>query len=80
MPGGYRDEHITHYTRESLNGILVGRGFVHEETAYIARSELIMKFRNASADRNRQLTADARACSTASTIDNSAPLNLNATG
>ncbi|HJU10461.1 MAG TPA: hypothetical protein VJ728_06280, partial [Candidatus Binataceae bacterium] len=45
MPGGYRDEHITHYTRESLTGILVGHGFVHEETAYVARSELIMRFR-----------------------------------
>ncbi|HJU12166.1 MAG TPA: glycosyltransferase [Candidatus Binataceae bacterium] len=44
MPGGYRDEHITHYTRESLTGILVGHGFVHEDTAYVARSELIMRF------------------------------------
>jgi dolichol-phosphate mannosyltransferase len=45
MPGGYRDEHITHYTRESLTGILIDHGFVHEETAYIARSELMMRFR-----------------------------------
>jgi glycosyltransferase involved in cell wall biosynthesis len=45
LPGGYRDEHITHYTRESLTGILQGYGFVHEETAYVARSELIMRFR-----------------------------------
>jgi dolichol-phosphate mannosyltransferase len=45
MPGGYRDEHITHYTRESLTEILVRNGFVHEETAYVAKSELIMKFR-----------------------------------
>jgi dolichol-phosphate mannosyltransferase len=45
LPGGYRDEHITHYTRERLNDILVQKGFVHEETTYIARSELIMKFR-----------------------------------
>jgi len=45
MPGGYRDEHITHYTRERLTGILTRYGFVHEETAYIARSELIMRFR-----------------------------------
>jgi SAM-dependent methyltransferase len=45
MPGGYRDEHITHYTRESLTAILLNHGLVHEETAYVARSELIMRFR-----------------------------------
>jgi dolichol-phosphate mannosyltransferase len=45
MPGGYRDEHITHYTRESLESILVNHGFIHEETAYIAQSELIMRLR-----------------------------------
>lgn len=45
MPGGYRDEHITHYTHESLTSILTRHGFIHEETAYIARSELIMRFR-----------------------------------
>jgi dolichol-phosphate mannosyltransferase len=45
MPGGYRDEHITHYTREQLTNILVRHGFVHEESVYIANSELIMRFR-----------------------------------
>jgi dolichol-phosphate mannosyltransferase len=45
LPGGYRDEHITHYTRESLTSILMNHGFIHEETAYIARSELIMRLR-----------------------------------
>jgi dolichol-phosphate mannosyltransferase len=44
-PGGYRDEHITHYTRESLTRIVTRNGFVHEATAYIVRSELIMRFR-----------------------------------
>jgi ubiquinone/menaquinone biosynthesis C-methylase UbiE len=47
MPGGYRDEHITHYTRQSLTDILLRHGFVHDETAYIARSELIMRFHKA---------------------------------
>jgi dolichol-phosphate mannosyltransferase len=56
MPGGYRDEHITHYTRESLSGILVENGFVHEETAYVARSELIMKFRKPAASEQRTTT------------------------
>ena len=49
LAGGYHDEHITHYTRESLTAILVRRGFIHEETAYIARSELMMKFRKPAA-------------------------------
>jgi dolichol-phosphate mannosyltransferase len=50
LPGGYRDEHITHYTRESLAAILLNHGFVHEETAYIVRSELIMRFHKLSAN------------------------------
>jgi dolichol-phosphate mannosyltransferase len=45
MPGGYRDEHITHYTREGLAEILRRHGFEVEEVAYIARSELIMRCR-----------------------------------
>jgi dolichol-phosphate mannosyltransferase len=45
IPGGYRDEHITHYTRENLSEILNQYGFDHEGTAYIAGSELIMKMR-----------------------------------
>jgi dolichol-phosphate mannosyltransferase len=45
IPGGYRDEHITHYTHESLSRILSRYGFVAEETAYIMRSELIMRWR-----------------------------------
>jgi glycosyltransferase involved in cell wall biosynthesis/predicted SAM-dependent methyltransferase len=65
MPGGYRDEHITHYTRESLAGILVNHGFVHEETAYVARSELMMKFRKPAANEVRataRLERPARGC------------------
>jgi predicted SAM-dependent methyltransferase len=45
QPGGYKDEHITHYTRASLTEILERHGFIYEETAYILRSELIMRFR-----------------------------------
>jgi glycosyltransferase involved in cell wall biosynthesis len=54
MPGGYHDEHVTHYTRESLTSVLVRHGFIHEETAYIARSELIMRFRKPSAEDRAQ--------------------------
>lgn len=46
MPGGYRDEHITHYTCQSLTDILTRQGFTLEERAYIAGSEMIMRLRN----------------------------------
>jgi dolichol-phosphate mannosyltransferase len=49
IPGGYRDEHITHYTRESLSRILLDRGFIAEATDYVAGSELIMRWRKPGA-------------------------------
>ena len=49
-PGGYKDEHITHYTRARLIEILERHGFTYEETAYILKSELIMRFRKPEAD------------------------------
>jgi len=45
LPGGYADEHITHYTREKLIEIVTRHGFAVEEAAYIVRSELIMRCR-----------------------------------
>jgi SAM-dependent methyltransferase len=45
MPGGYKDQHITRYTLDSLREILARYGIMIEETAYIARSELILKCR-----------------------------------
>ena len=67
LPGGYHDEHITHYTRESLTGILVQRGLIYEETAYIAGSELIMRFRKPAAAQDRTMppVTGARAVSAA---------------
>jgi len=47
MPGGYKDQHITHYTLDSLREILTRYGIVIEEIAYIARSELILRCRKA---------------------------------
>ncbi len=47
MPGGYKDEHITHYTLAQLREILARYGIVIEETAYVAQSELILKCRKA---------------------------------
>jgi dolichol-phosphate mannosyltransferase len=43
-PSGYQDVHLMHYTRESLGGILVRHGLVHEQDEYIARAELIMRW------------------------------------
>jgi glycosyltransferase involved in cell wall biosynthesis len=65
MPGGYRDEHITHYTRHGLTEILVRNGFVHENTAYIARSELIMRFRKTTTLPDAREAAPMRATSAA---------------
>jgi dolichol-phosphate mannosyltransferase len=45
VPGGYADEHISHYTRRELNAIFEQRGFVLEETRYILHGELILAFR-----------------------------------
>jgi ubiquinone/menaquinone biosynthesis C-methylase UbiE len=50
QPGGYKDEHITHYTRARVTEILQRHGFIYEETAYILRSELIMRFRKPAAE------------------------------
>ncbi|MGA2410976.1 MAG: glycosyltransferase [Candidatus Binataceae bacterium] len=49
-PGGYRDEHITHYTHDSLSAILERHGFIHETDAYIAGGELIMRWRKPAAE------------------------------
>ncbi|MDO8431354.1 MAG: glycosyltransferase [Candidatus Binatus sp.] len=45
MPGGYKDEHITHYSLEKLSEILPRHGFAIEEASYIARSDLMLRCR-----------------------------------
>jgi glycosyltransferase involved in cell wall biosynthesis len=45
MPWGYKDEHITHYTQESLRETLKRHGFRVEESAYVAGSEMILRCR-----------------------------------
>jgi dolichol-phosphate mannosyltransferase len=45
MPGGYKDEHITHYTREQLTEIITRHGFAIEEVAYVGRCDLFMRCR-----------------------------------
>ena len=44
-PGGYADEHISHYTRKGLLDQFARRGYAHEATRYILRAELILAFR-----------------------------------
>ncbi|MFQ5667998.1 MAG: glycosyltransferase [Candidatus Binatia bacterium] len=44
-PGGYKDEHITHYTRASLSELAARHGLEIVEHAYVYRSELIMAMR-----------------------------------
>ena len=44
-PGGYADEHISHYTRKGLLEEFDRRGYAHEATRYILRGELILAFR-----------------------------------
>jgi len=45
VPGGYADEHMSHYTFPELNANFRQRGFVLEETRYILHGELILAFR-----------------------------------
>jgi dolichol-phosphate mannosyltransferase len=40
-PGGYADEHITHYSRRNLSRYLEGKGFTIESVAYVGGSEMI---------------------------------------
>jgi len=46
-PGGYKDEHITHYTLASLTELVARYGFEIVERAYVLRSELILAMRKA---------------------------------
>jgi len=45
MPGGYAEEHITHYTLASLKSLLDRHGFDHLEHRYVFQGELIIKAR-----------------------------------
>jgi dolichol-phosphate mannosyltransferase len=45
VPGGYKDEHISHYTNSELVQLMEARGLRFEEERYILRGELIQAFR-----------------------------------
>ncbi|TMC40755.1 MAG: glycosyltransferase [Chloroflexi bacterium] len=44
-PGGYADEHITHYSRTNLSAYLQGKGFAIEGVEYVGSSEMIFSLR-----------------------------------
>ncbi len=64
MPGGYKSEHITHYTLDQLRQLLARHGIEIEETAYIVRSEMIL--------RCRKLELEARAPSDVAAVGSTA--------
>lgn len=43
-PGGYADEHITHYTHDGLVTLVTGIGHRHIRTDYVLGSEMILTF------------------------------------
>jgi SAM-dependent methyltransferase len=45
VPGGYKDEHISHYTNSELARIMQARGLHFEQERYILKGELIMALR-----------------------------------
>src|SRR2546425_3949383 len=47
-PGGYADEHITHYGRENLAAYLSGRGMTIESVDYVGGSEMIFSLRKST--------------------------------
>jgi dolichol-phosphate mannosyltransferase len=47
-PGGYADEHITHYSRSNLAAYLRARGFTIEALEYVGGSEMIFSLRKAT--------------------------------
>jgi len=44
-PGGYADEHMTHYSRANLGPYLQGKGFEIESVAYVGGSEMIFSLK-----------------------------------
>ena len=44
-PGGYADEHMTHYSRGNLGPYLQGKGFEIESVAYVGGSEMIFSLK-----------------------------------
>jgi dolichol-phosphate mannosyltransferase len=47
-PGGYADEHITHYSRSNLATYLKARGFTIDDVKYVGGSEMIFGLRKST--------------------------------
>ena len=47
-PGGYADEHITHYSRANLAAYLEARGFTIDRVDYVGGSEMIFGVRKST--------------------------------
>lgn len=47
-PGGYADEHMTHYSRSNLAAYLKARGFTIDTVEYVGGSEMIFSLRKAT--------------------------------
>jgi dolichol-phosphate mannosyltransferase len=56
-PGGYEDEHITHYTLASLRALAEEYGYDILEHAYVLRSELILAMRKRGGEAARTVVA-----------------------
>ena len=54
MPGGYSDEHVTHFTEKSLKEALERAGFEVEKTRWILGGEMILKARLAPESRSEK--------------------------
>lgn len=52
LPGAYADQHITHYTRHSLEQTLLDNGFEILEHQYVAGSEVIVRAKKIGAPRD----------------------------
>lgn len=48
-PGGYADEHITHYSRRNLAAYLLARGMTIERVEYVGGSEMVFSLRKSTA-------------------------------
>src|SRR5712692_6920704 len=53
-PGGYADEHMTHYSRGNLGPYLQGKGFEIESVAYVGGSEMIFSLKKLAPMRSEE--------------------------
>lgn len=81
-PGGYAEEHVSHYTRPELIRLYRDRGYSLEATRYILRGELILGLRKASAcptdDQNGHRLADEATVPIGRATANEAPAQVEA--